>query len=421
MALQSVTMMEAKMNKVELLAPAGSLEKLKYAVFYGADAVYLGGEIFGLRASSKNFTYEEMKKGIAYAHKHGVKVYLTLNIIPHNSDMNKLEDYIKDIKDFGFDAVIVSDPGILMMVKEFWPSIEIHLSTQANNTNYVSAKFWHAQGVSRVILARELSLEEIKEIKDKIPETLEIEMFVHGAMCISYSGRCLLSNYMAGRDANRGACAQPCRWEYSLMEKTREGEYFPVYEDESGTHIFNSRDLNLIHKIPELIESGVSSLKIEGRMKSMYYVANIIRTYREAIDRYYADKEEYTFDEELMDNLRKSSHRKYTEGFYEGQPGAEGQVYESSAYIREYDFVGIVMAYDEETQIATVEQRNRVFKGDTIEIIGPDYKGFTQVIDYLCDESDEPIDVAPHPQQIMKIKMDQPVEEMFILRKKRDE
>jgi putative protease len=421
MALQSVTMMEEKMNKVELLAPAGSLEKLKYAVFYGADAVYLGGEIFGLRASSKNFTYEEMKKGIAYAHKRGVKVYLTLNIIPHNSDMNKLEDYIKDIKDFGFDAVIVSDPGILMMVKEFWPSIEIHLSTQANNTNYVSAKFWHEQGVSRVILARELSLNEIKEIRDKIPETLEIEMFVHGAMCISYSGRCLLSNYMAGRDANRGACAQPCRWEYSLMEKTREGEYFPVYEDERGTHIFNSRDLNLVHKIPELIESGVSSLKIEGRMKSMYYVANIVRTYREAIDRYYADQEEYVFDEELMNNLRKSSHRKYTEGFYEGQPGTEGQVYESSAYIREYDFVGIVLDYDDETRIATVEQRNRLFKGDTVEIIGPNYNGFTQVIDYLCNEENEPIDVAPHPQQIMKIKMDQPVEEMFILRKKRDE
>jgi len=226
---------------------------------------------------------------------------------------------------------------------------------------------------------------------------------------------------MAGRDANRGACAQPCRWEYSLMEKTREGEYFPVYEDERGTHIFNSRDLNLIHKIPELIESGVSSLKIEGRMKSMYYVANIVRTYREAIDRYYADTEQYTFDEELMDNLRKSSHRKYTEGFYEGQPGAEGQVYESSAYIREYDFIGIVMSYDETTQIATVEQRNRLFKGDTVEIIGPDYNGFTQKIEYLHDEDNEPIDVAPHPQQIMKIKMDQPVEEMFILRKKRDE
>lgn len=409
------------MNKVELLAPAGSLEKLKYAVFYGADAVYLGGEIFGLRAGSKNFTYEEMKEGIQYAHEYGVKVYLTLNIIPHNSDMKKLEDYINAIKDFGFDAVIVSDPGILMMVKEFWPSIEIHLSTQANNTNYVSAKFWHEQGVARVILARELSLEEIKEIKNKIPTTLEIEMFVHGAMCISYSGRCLLSNYMAGRDANRGACAQPCRWEYSLMEKTREGEYFPVFEDERGTHIFNSRDLNLIHKVPELIESGVSSLKIEGRMKSMYYVANIVRAYREAIDRYYSDTKNYVFGEDLMEDLRKSSHRKYTEGFYEGKPGAEGQVYESSAYIREYDFVGIVMDYDKETKIATVEQRNRIFKGDTVEIIGPNYQGFTQKIDYLCDEKNEPIDVAPHPQQIMKIKMVQPVEKMFILRKKRDE
>lgn len=408
------------MNNVELLAPAGSLEKLKYAVYYGADAVYLGGEIFGLRAGSKNFSYDEMQRGIKYAHDHGVKVYLTLNIIPHNSDMNRLKEYIEDIKDFGFDAVIVSDPGILMMVKEYWPDIEIHLSTQANNTNYVSAKFWHAQGVSRVILARELSLKEIEEIKEKIPETLEIEMFVHGAMCISYSGRCLLSNYMANRDANRGACAQPCRWEYNLMEKTRPGETFPVYEDERGTHIFNSRDLNLIHKIPEIIESGVTSLKIEGRMKSMYYVANIVRTYREAIDRYLKDPKGYVFDEGFMENLRKSSHRKYTDGFFQGEPGEEGQVYESSAYIRTYDFVGIVLEYNPETKMATVEQRNRLFKGDTVEIIGPDYKEFEQKIDVLLDEVGEPIDVAPHPQQIMQIKMDQPVEKMYILRKKRD-
>lgn len=409
------------MNKVELLAPAGSLTKLKYAVYYGADAVYLGGEIFGLRASSKNFTYDEMKEGIKYAHSRNARVYLTLNIIPHNNDMRKLEDYINDIKDFGFDAVIVSDPGIIMILKEIWPEIDIHLSTQANNTNYISSKFWHEQGVSRVILARELSIKEIKEIVDNTPETLEVETFVHGAMCISYSGRCLLSNYMANRDANRGACAQPCRWEYNLVEKTRQGEYMPVYEDERGTYIFNSRDLNLIDEIPKLIDSGVVSLKIEGRMKSMYYVANIVRTYREAIDSYYEDKDNYSFKEEWMENLRKSSHRKYTKGFFNGKPDSDGQVYESSSYIRKYDFIGIVKSFDKETMVATVEQRNRLFKGDTIEIIGPDYKGFTQVVDYLKNKDDEEIEVAPHPQQIMKIKMDNEVEEMYILRKKRSD
>ncbi|MDM8534910.1 U32 family peptidase [Clostridiaceae bacterium HSG29] len=407
------------MNKVELLAPAGNLEKLKFAVYYGADAVYLGGKQFGLRASSDNFTYDEMKEGIEYAHSRGAKVYLTLNIIPHNSDINRLEDYINEIKDFGFDAVIVSDPGIIIIVKELWKSVDIHLSTQANNTNYMSAKFWHEQGVSRVILARELSLKEITEINDKTPDTLEIEAFVHGAMCISYSGRCLLSSYMAGRDANRGACAQPCRWEYSLMEKTREGEYYPVYEDERGTYIFNSRDLNLIDKIKELIETGLVSLKIEGRMKSMYYVANIINTYREAIDKYYEEKDGYKFNEKWMENLRKSSHRKYTDGFANGKPGPEGQVYESSSYIREYDFIGIVRSFDKETMVATIEQRNRIFIGDEIEVIGPKYHEFIQKVDYLKDNKGNDIEVAPHPQQIIKIKMDEVVEEMYILRKKR--
>ncbi len=407
------------MNKVELLAPAGNLEKLKFAVYYGADAVYLGGKQFGLRASSDNFTYEEMKEGIEYAHTRGAKVYLTLNIIPHNNDIERLTKYINEIKDFGFDAVIVSDPGIIVIVKEVWKSVDIHLSTQANNTNYMSAKFWHEQGVKRVILARELSLKEITEINDKTPDSLEIEAFVHGAMCISYSGRCLLSSYMAGRDANRGACAQPCRWEYSLMEKTREGEYYPIYEDERGTYIFNSRDLNLISKIKELIDTGLVSLKIEGRMKSMYYVANIINTYREAIDKYYEEKEDYKFDEKWMENLRKSSHRKYTDGFANGKPGPEGQVYESSSYIREYDFIGIVRSFDKETMVATIEQRNRIFIGDEIEVIGPKYHEFTQTVNYLKDDKDKDIEVAPHPQQIIKIKMDEVVEEMYILRKKR--
>jgi len=407
------------MNKVELLAPAGNLEKLKFAIYYGADAVYLGGKQFGLRASSDNFTYDEMKEGIEYAHSRGAKVYLTLNIIPHNNDIKRLTDYINEIKDFGFDAVIISDPGIMVIVKEVWENVDIHLSTQANNTNYMSAKFWHEQGVSRVILARELSLKEITEINDKTPDTLEIEAFVHGAMCISYSGRCLLSSYMAGRDANRGACAQPCRWEYSLMEKTREGEYYPVYEDERGTYIFNSRDLNLIDKIKDLIETGLVSLKIEGRMKSMYYVANIINTYREAIDKYYEEKDDYKFNEKWMENLRKSSHRKYTDGFANGKPGPEGQVYESSSYIREYDFIGIVRSFDKETMVATVEQRNRIFIDDEIEVIGPKYHEFIQNVKVMKDDKNNDIEVAPHPQQIIKIKMDEVVEEMYILRKKR--
>lgn len=409
------------MNKIELLAPAGNLTKLKYAILYGADAVYLGGQVFGLRAKAQNFTIEEMEAGIDFAHKRGKRVFLTLNIIPHNSDLNKLENYLKKVSQLDFDAVIVSDPGIMSFVKQHWPTVDIHLSTQANNTNYASANFWHDQGVKRIILARELSIAEIRELREKTDNTLELEAFVHGAMCISYSGRCLLSNYMANRDSNRGACAQPCRWNYSVMEQTRPGEYFPVVEDERGTYIYNSKDLCLINHIPELITSGLSSLKIEGRMKSLYYVANVVRAYREAIDQYYKDKEHYAFKKEWLLELEKSSHRQYTEGFYFGKPGEDGQVYKTSSYIRKYDFTGIVLDYDEATKMATVEQRNRMFVGDEIEIIGPDYFEHTQVIETMYNDEGEAIDVAPHPQQILKIKMDQPVKKYFILRKRRDD
>lgn len=409
------------MNKVELLAPAGNLIKLKYAIRYGADAVYLAGEVFGLRAKAQNFTFEEMKEGIEFAHQHEAKVYLTLNIIPHDEDIDRLEEYILKVKALAFDAVIVSDPGVLMFVKEHWPSVEIHISTQANNTNYASAKFWHQQGASRIILARDLSIDEIVDINQKIPETLETEMFVHGAMCISYSGRCLLSNFMANRDSNRGACAQPCRWQYSLVEKTREDEYFPVYEDERGTHIMNSKDLCLIEKIPRLIESGVSSLKIEGRMKSLFYVSSVVRIYRKAIDEYYKLPEAYSYQKEWFDELEKVSHRKYTEAFYDGQPDESSQVYEDSRYIRNYDFVGVVKAYDPETKIATVEQRNRFFKGDTVEIIGPEYYYHSQTVEYLKNDAGESIDVAPHPQQILKIKMTKPVKKHYLLRKERND
>ena len=409
------------MNKVELLAPAGDLEKLKYALIYGADAAYIGGQIFGLRASSKNFTLEEMKEGLEFAHKLNKKVYLTLNIIPHNDDIDGLNEYLEDIKDLEFDAYIFSDPGTLIMAKEkLGEDVEMHLSTQANNTNYMSAKFWHSQGINRVILARELSFKEISEIIEKSPKDLEFEAFIHGAMCISYSGRCLLSNYMNNRDANRGQCSHPCRWKYYLMEEKREGEYYPVVESEHGTFFFNSKDLCTIEYIPELIESGLKSLKIEGRMKSLYYVANTVRAYREAIDRYYNDKESYKFDPELLNEIMKASHREFTAGFYNEKPGENEQLYSSSAYIRNYDFLGVVLEYDEETSIATIEQRNRILIGDSIEIIGPDYYFDNQVISELYNEKGESIDSAPHAQQIIKIKMDNPVKKYFIIRKRRE-
>lgn len=409
------------MNKIELLAPAGDLQKLKFAIIYGADAVYIGGQIFGLRAGAKNFSYEDMKEGIKFAHDRGKKVYITLNIIPHNEDLKLLEEHLNTIKELGFDAIILSDPGTLMYVKEFAPEMEVHLSTQANNTNFMSAKFWHAQGISRVILARELSFEEIKEIKDNIPKSLEIEAFVHGAMCISYSGRCLLSNYMTNRDANRGDCAHACRWEYNLVEKTRPDEAYPVVEDESGTYFFNSKDLCMIEYIPELINSGLSSLKIEGRMKSVYYVANIVRVYREAIDSYYASPDQFSYKEEWLTEIQKASHRKFTTGFYLDKPNEDDQLYESSSYLRYFDFIGYVLEYDSSTGYAKIEQRNRMFVGDEIEVMGPDYDGFPQVIEDMKNDKGETIDVAPHAQQIIYMKMDKPVKPYYILRKRKGE
>ncbi|WZL71472.1 U32 family peptidase [Clostridiaceae bacterium 35-E11] len=407
------------MNKVELLAPAGDLEKLKMAIVYGADAVYIGGQVFGLRASARNFSIEEMAEGIEFAHKRGKKVYVTLNIIPHNEDLQELPDYIKTLSELNIDAVILSDPGTLMYVKELAPQLEVHLSTQANNTNYLSARFWYNQGIKRVILARELSLEEIKEIRKNIPIELELEAFVHGAMCISYSGRCLLSNYMVNRDANRGECAHPCRWKYYLMEEKRPGEYMPVFEDEKGTYFFNSKDLCMIQYIPELIESGLSSLKIEGRMKSAYYVANIVRIYRKAIDMYYEKGKDYVYDPNWMIEIQKASHREFTAGFYLEKPSHKEQLYNNSAYVREYDFVGLVLDYDENTGIATVEQRNRIFKGDIIEIMGPGIENFQQKISLMWNNKEEEIEVAPHAQQMIKVKMDKPVKPYYILRKER--
>lgn len=407
------------MNKPEILAPAGNMEKLKMAIIYGADAVYIGGEKYGLRAAAGNFTIEEIKEGVEYAHANGRKLYVTVNIIPHNEDLDGMPDYLKQLGGTGADALIVSDPSIIMIAKEVIPDMELHLSTQASNTNYKSSEFWHSLGIKRIVLARELSFAEIRETIAKSPESLEYEVFVHGAMCMSYSGRCLLSNYMVGRDANRGECAQPCRYKYYLMEEKRPGQYMPVDEDERGTYIFNSRDLCMIEHIPELVESGVKSLKIEGRMKSSYYVASVVRAYRLALDSYMNDTKGYMFKQEWLDELSKASHREFGTGFYFGKPDAKGQIYESSSYVRDYAFIGLVLDYDSETGLATVEQRNRMLVGDEIEVIGPHRQLFTQKLLKMWNEAGEEISAAPHPQQIVKIKMERPVEKHDILRRER--
>jgi putative protease len=389
------------------------------ALIYGADAVYIGGEKYGLRAAAGNFTIEEIKEGAAYAHSMGRRLYITVNIIPHNEDLEGLPEYLTELGNTGADALIVSDPSIIMTAREVLPDMELHLSTQASNTNYKSAEFWHKLGIKRIVLARELSFGEIRETIDRSPESLEYEVFVHGAMCISYSGRCLLSNYMVGRDANKGECAQPCRYKYYLMEEKRPGQYMPVEEDEKGTYIFNSTDLCMIEHIPELVESGIKSLKIEGRMKSSYYVASVVRAYRMALDSYMEGPQKYEFKAEWLDELSKASHRKFGKGFYFGKPDTKGQVYESSAYVRDYAFVGMVLDYDSNTGLATIEQRNRMFVGDEIEIIGPHRQLFSQNIEKMWNDEGDEIQTAPHPQQIITMKMIKPVEKYDILRRER--
>jgi len=405
------------LKKIELLAPAGSLEKLKMAITFGADAVYVGGEEYGLRASAENFGLEELKEGIEFAHRRDKRVYLTMNIIPHNEDFREMPQYIDQVVKLGIDAIILSDPGIYAIVKEIAPEIELHLSTQANNTNWKSAEFWFNHGIKRIVLARELSIEEIKEIREKTPKDLEFEIFVHGAMCISYSGRCLLSNYMTGRDSNKGLCAHPCRWKYHLVEEKRPGEYMPVYENERGTFIYNSKDLCMIEHIPQLISSGASSFKIEGRMKSSYYVATVIKAYRDAIDSYYDGPDDFSFKKEWLEEVSKASHREFTTGFSFSKPTGEGQIYNTSSYIREYDFVGIVKSYDKATGIATIEQRNRMFEGEEIEVVNPGEKYFKQIIRGMKDIEGDAIKVAPHPQMIVYMPMDEEVGEYTMLRR----
>ncbi|MGN1098514.1 MAG: U32 family peptidase [Clostridia bacterium] len=406
------------MNKVELLAPAGNLYKLKIALKYGADAVYIGGEAFSLRTAADNFTKEEMAEGIAYAHDMGKKVYVTANIIPHNRDIEKMEEYFREIYELGADAVLISDLGAFSLCRKAAPKLEIHISTQANNTNYATVNAWHDMGASRVVLAREMTIDEVREIARKAPDC-ELEIFMHGAMCVSYSGRCLLSNYMTSRDSNQGACSHPCRWNYSLMEEKRPGEYFPVYENERGTFIFNSKDLCMINHIPELIESGVKSLKIEGRVKSEYYVATIVQAYRNAIDSYYADPVGYKYDESLFAEVCKVSHREYYTGFFFGIPAEGAQIYGSSSYIRDYDVIGIVEDYNPETKMAKIKQRNRFFKGDEIEVMQPMKPYFTHKVEYMTDENGEELDVARHAAMTVYVRMDKPVVPDAMLRKKR--
>lgn len=409
------------MKKVELLAPAGDLEKLKMAILYGADAVYLGGEAFGLRKASKNFSIDQIGEGVKFAHERGKKVYVTLNIVPHNKDLLGLEEYLLELNGVNIDAVIVADPGMFTIVKRTLPDMEIHISTQASVTNYETIMFWYKLGARRIVLARELSFEEIEEITAKIPEDLDIEAFVHGAMCMSYSGRCLISNYMTGRDANMGDCAQPCRYKYAVVEEKRPGEYFPIEEHDEGTFLFNSKDLCMIEHLPKVIHSGIYSLKIEGRVKSSYYVATVIRAYRMAIDEYYKDPQGYEYNSKWLEEIKKVSHRDFTTGFYFGRTTHDSQVYTHSSYIRGFDFVGMVLDYDKESGIATVEQRNRLFVGDQIEVFGPGKDHFLQRIEKMWDKDGNEIEVAPHAQQIIKMKLDQEVERFFLLRKERED
>lgn len=403
-------------KKVELLAPAGDMERLEAAVKFGANAIFMAGDSFGLRANAKNFDREAMKKAVDYAHENGVRVHITMNIVPHDQDMIGLEEYLHFLDKIGVDALIISDPGIFSIAKEL-TNIDLHVSTQASVTNSATVNFWYNMGAKRVILARELSLEEIIEIRNNTPKDLEIEVFVHGAMCISYSGRCLLSNYMTGRDANRGDCAQACRWKYSIQEENRPGEYYPIKEDGSGTYIMNSKDLCLIDEIDKLIEAGIDSFKIEGRMKTAFYVATVIRSYRQVIDAYYEGNYNEETVQKYYNELQKASHRHYTKGFFYKKPDSEDQIYENSSYIRKYDFIGAVLEYNSQTKEAVIEQRNRFFKGEEIEIFGNSKDFYYYTIDNMSNAKGEEIDVANKPKEKIYMTIDLPLEVGDILRR----
>ncbi|MEY8394213.1 U32 family peptidase [Lachnospiraceae bacterium 45-P1] len=409
------------MRKTELLIPAGSLDVLKTAVIYGADAVYLGGEAFGLRAKAKNFTNEEIKEGIAFAHARGVKVYITANILAHNEDLSGVETYFNELKEIRPDALIISDPGVFAIAKKVVPDMEIHISTQANNTNYGTYLFWYQLGARRVVSARELSLKEIREIRDHIPEDMEIESFIHGAMCISYSGRCLLSNYFTGRDANQGACTHPCRWKYSVVEETRPGEYMPVYENERGTFIFNSKDLCMIEHVPEMMEAGIDSFKVEGRMKTALYVATVARTYRKAINDYLESPEKYRANMEwYKEEIGKCTYREFTTGFYFGKPDSDTQIYDNSTYVKNYVYLGTVGEKDVRG-FARIEQKNKFSVGEVIEIMKPDGRNISVPVRAMYTEEGESVNSAPHPRQVLYLDLGGEAEQYDILRKKEEE
>ena len=408
------------MRKTELLIPAGSLDVLRTAVVYGADAVYIGGEAFGLRAKAHNFSIEEMREGIAFAHERGVKVYVTANILAHNEDLPGVEAYFEELRQVKPDALIISDPGIFDIARRILPQTDIHISTQANNTNYGTYQFWHRLGAKRVVSARELSLEEIRQIRAHIPADMEIESFVHGAMCISYSGRCLLSNFLAGRDANQGGCTHPCRWKYSLVEETRPGEYMPVYEGERGTYIFNSKDLCMIEHIPELVEAGIDSFKIEGRMKTALYVAAVARTYRRAIDDFQRDPALYREHMEwYKEEIGKCTYREFTTGFYFGKPTEDAQIYHSNTYVKNYTYLGTVEEIGPKGSFR-IEQKNKFSLGETIEVMKPDGRNLQAVVREIRDEEGNAQESAPHPRQRLWVDLGADVEVYDILRKRTD-
>ncbi len=412
------------MRKTELLVPASSLEVLKVAVIYGADAVYIGGEAFGLRAKAKNFSMEEMAEGIRFAHARGVKVYVTANILAHNADLEGVKTYFKELNDMKPDrpdALIIADPGVFMLAKEYCPDIERHISTQANNTNYDTFRFWYDLGASRVVTARELSLAEIKEIRRQISEDLEIETFIHGAMCISYSGRCLLSNYFTGRDANHGACTHPCRWKYAVVEEKRPGEYLPVYENERGTFIFNSKDLCMIGHIPDLMEAGIDSFKIEGRMKTALYVATVARTYRKAIDDYLESPAKYENNMPwYLEQIKSCTYRQFTTGFFYGKPSEEAQIYDNNTYEKGYTYLGLVGQRNAEG-FYRMEQRNKFSVGEQIEVMKPKGDNISVTVRAMLDEEGNPIESCPHSKQIFYVDLGIELEEYDILRRREEE
>jgi len=405
-------------TKPEILAPAGDYDKLVAAIQYGADAVYLGGEEFSMRVACDNFSDDQLKKGIDFAKENGRKIYIAANVIMKNENIDIIADFANKIYNYGADAVIVSDIGAFDVIKRNVPNLDIHISTQANTNNYASANMWHKLGASRVVLSREMTYDEVKKVREKTDKDLELELFVHGAMCVSYSGRCLLSSFMTGREANRGACAQPCRWKYYLMEEKRPGEYMPVFENDSGSYFFNSKDLCLIEFLPEIVDAGVSSLKIEGRVKSEYYVANTVKAYRQELDRYFENPDKYVFDKSQLEELGKVSHRVYSYGFWHGAPTNDGQIYNSSAYIRDYEVVGVVKECDDDGN-AIILQKNKFSVGETVEIMQPFGKTLSYKIDNMKDERDREIDCAPHGKMLVKIKLPCKVDENSMIRKEK--